>query len=133
MEEAKPQFLYEDHPDHPGWKRWGLKNSDRYNTFLGDMMVRVEEGMCRVRMLPERRHSNLGNNVHGGAMLGFIDVSLFAAARSRHACLRTPPAPPPTPDHRHHAGRPPPRPHGIAGGGLRPCAAQPGRTHVAAE
>jgi uncharacterized protein (TIGR00369 family) len=80
--EPKPEFLYEDHPDHPGWKRWGLKNSDRYNTFLGDMMVRVEEGMCRVRMLPERRHSNLGNNVHGGAMLGFIDVSLFAAARS---------------------------------------------------
>lgn len=78
----KPEFHYEDHPDHPGWKRWGLKNSDRYNSFLGDMMVRVEDGTCRVRMLPERRHSNLGNNVHGGAMLGFIDVSLFAAARS---------------------------------------------------
>ena len=75
----KPEFHYEDHPDHPGWKRWGLKNSDRYNTFLGDMMVCVEDGTCRVRMLPERRHSNLGNNVHGGAMLGFIDVALFAA------------------------------------------------------
>jgi len=78
----KPEFLYEEHPDHPGWHRWGLRNSDRYNTFLGDMMVRVEDGVCRVRMLPERRHSNLGNNVHGGAMLGFIDVALFAAARS---------------------------------------------------
>nr|WP_269142199.1 PaaI family thioesterase [Sphingomonas sp. IC-11] len=59
-----------------------MRNSDRYNTFLGDMVVRVEDGVCRVRMLPERRHSNLGNNVHGGAMLGFIDVALFAAARS---------------------------------------------------
>ncbi|WBH16104.1 PaaI family thioesterase [Sphingomonas radiodurans] len=82
MEEPKPEFHFEEHPDHPGWKRWGLKNSDRYNTFLGDMMVRIEDGTCRVRMNPERRHSNLGDNVHGGAMLGFIDVALFAASRS---------------------------------------------------
>ncbi len=82
MEKEKPEFHYEAHPDYPGWHRWGLKNSDRYNTFLGDMMVRVENGKCRVRMMPERKHSNLGDNVHGGAMLGFIDVALFAAARS---------------------------------------------------
>jgi acyl-coenzyme A thioesterase PaaI-like protein len=35
-----------------------------------------------VRMVPERRHSNLGDHVHGGALLGFMDVALFAAARS---------------------------------------------------
>jgi uncharacterized protein (TIGR00369 family) len=75
-------FLYEEHPDHPGWMRWGFTDPSRYNSFLGPMMVRVEGGIARVRMTPERRHSNLRDSVHGGALLGFIDVALFAASRS---------------------------------------------------
>ena len=75
-------FLYEEHPDHPGWMRWGFTDPTRYNDFLGPMLVKVEAGIARVRMTPERRHSNLRDNVHGGAMLGFIDVALFAASRS---------------------------------------------------
>ena len=66
--------------------RWGFRDSTRYNAFLGDMMVRLDgEGRGRralVRMTPQRQHSNLANVMHGGALLGFIDVSLFAAARS---------------------------------------------------
>ena len=75
-------FLYEEHPDHPGWMRWGFTDPSRYNSFLGPMMVRVEGGIARVRMTAERRHSNLRDSVHGGALLGFIDVALFAASRS---------------------------------------------------
>jgi len=75
-------FLYEEDPDHPGWMRWGFTDPTRYNSFLGPMLVKVEGGIARVRMTPERRHSNLRDNVHGGAMLGFIDVALFAASRS---------------------------------------------------
>ncbi|MCW6530526.1 MULTISPECIES: PaaI family thioesterase [Sphingomonas] len=82
MTEPKPEFLYEEHPDHPGWMKWGFKDETRYTAFLGEMIVRRDGGRARVRMTPERRHSNLANVVHGGAMLGFIDVSLFAAARS---------------------------------------------------
>jgi len=82
LTEAKPEFLWEEHPDHPGWMRWGLRNSQRYNSFLGDLLVKLDDGRVLVRMVPEERHSNLGDNVHGGAMLGFIDVALFAAARS---------------------------------------------------
>ncbi|MFW2853067.1 PaaI family thioesterase [Sphingomonas sp. TX0543] len=82
MTEPKTEFLYEEHPDHPGWMRWGFRDSTRYNAFLGEMIVRVEDGLARVRMTPERQHSNLADVVHGGALLGFIDVSLFAAARS---------------------------------------------------
>ncbi|MFT3977871.1 MAG: PaaI family thioesterase [Sphingomonas bacterium] len=82
MTEAKPEFLYEEHPDHPGWMKWGFKDATRYNAFLGDMIVRRESGRALVRMMPQRQHSNLANVVHGGAMLGFIDVSLFAAARA---------------------------------------------------
>ena len=82
-EEARPAtFLYEEDPDHPGWMRWGFTDPTRYNSFLGPMMVKVDAGIARVRMTPERRHSNLRDNVHGGAMLGFIDVALFAASRS---------------------------------------------------
>jgi uncharacterized protein (TIGR00369 family) len=75
-------FIYEEHPDHPGWMRWGFTDPSRYNSFLGPMMVRIEGGIALVRMTPERRHSNLRNNVHGGTLLGFIDVALFAASRS---------------------------------------------------
>jgi len=82
-EEARPAtFLYEEDPDHPGWMRWGFTDPTRYNSFLGPMLVKVEGGIAHVRMTPERRHSNLRDNVHGGAMLGFIDVALFAASRS---------------------------------------------------
>jgi uncharacterized protein (TIGR00369 family) len=82
-EEARPAtFLYEEDPDHPGWMRWGFTDPTRYNSFLGPMLVKVEAGIACVRMTPERRHSNLRDNVHGGAMLGFIDVALFAASRS---------------------------------------------------
>ncbi|WP_287459167.1 PaaI family thioesterase [Sphingomonas sp.] len=82
MTGPKPEFLYEEHPDHPGWMKWGFKDATRYNAFLGEMMVRIDEdGRARVRMTPQHQHSNLANVIHGGAMLGFIDVSLFAAAR----------------------------------------------------
>ena len=84
MTEANPPatFLYEDDPDHPGWMRWGFTDPSRYNSFLGPMLVKAEAGVACVRMTPERRHSNLRDNMHGGALLGFIDVALFAAARS---------------------------------------------------
>lgn len=58
-------------------------DASRYNgTVLGKLIVRSEgAGKARLRMFPEHRHSNLGNAVHGGTTLGFIDVALFGAAR----------------------------------------------------
>ena len=60
-----------------------MVDTSRYNdTVLGKLIVRSEgEGKARLRMFPEHRHSNLGNAVHGGTTLGFIDVALFGAAR----------------------------------------------------
>ena len=43
MTDDKPAFLYEEHPDHPGWMRWGFRDETRYNAFLGEMIVRMEE------------------------------------------------------------------------------------------
>ena len=77
----QPAFSYEDDPDLPGWKRWQFRDATRYNAFLEPLSVRVEDGIARVRMMPRHDHSNMRDNVHGGALLGFIDVALFAAAR----------------------------------------------------
>ena len=87
MTEVERNFAISDpDPDHPGWKIWELNDPDCYNSFLGKMIVRrggdgVGEDIARIRMFPERKHRNLGDAVHGGTMMGFIDCSLFAAMR----------------------------------------------------
>lgn len=76
-------FLHEPDPDHPGWMRWGFRDPTRFNSLLGDMIVRVDpDGRVRLRAHPARQHSNLADMVHGGALLGYIDIALFATARS---------------------------------------------------
>ncbi len=76
-----PVFSYEDDPELPGWKRWQFRDTTRYNAFIEPLHVRVEGDIARVRMLPRHEHSNMRDNVHGGALFGFMDVALFAAAR----------------------------------------------------
>lgn len=76
-------FVSEPDPEHPGWLTWELSDPRRYNhQILGKMLVRAgEAGKAWVRMFPELRHSNLADNLHGGTVLGFIDVALFGASR----------------------------------------------------
>ncbi len=62
-----------------GWYSWNLVDRTRFNTaVLGEMQVRKEGQFCRLRMFPERRHTNLTDNVHGAVTLGLIDIALFA-------------------------------------------------------
>ena len=49
---ASPFFLYEDDPDAPGWKRWQFRDPTRFNAFLEPLLVKVEDGQARVRMMP---------------------------------------------------------------------------------
>lgn len=85
--DAEPIFLTDEpDPDNPGWYQWNLRDPDCYNSFLGPMIVRlggdaVADNIARVRMMPERKHRNLGDVVHGGTMAGFIDCALFASMR----------------------------------------------------
>jgi uncharacterized protein (TIGR00369 family) len=81
-----PLFNYDDDPDAPGWKRWQFRDGTRFNSFLEPLQVRLEGDIARVRMMPGHQHSNMRDNVHGGALLGFMDVSLFAASRA-FGCL----------------------------------------------
>ncbi len=84
MNDAGPPFDYRELPEsetggEPGWHSWNLKDRTRYNTaVLGDMRVRREGEQCRLRMFPQRHHTNLGDNIHGAATLGLIDIALFA-------------------------------------------------------
>jgi acyl-coenzyme A thioesterase PaaI-like protein len=77
-------FAHQPLDDHPGWFSWDWRHTETYNQSLGLMMVRrggdgVADSIARVRMMPDVRHRNLADAVHGGTMMGFIDVSLFAA------------------------------------------------------
>lgn len=77
-------FLYQPDPDHPGWHSWNLADDTRFNAqTMGHMLVRREgDRLCRVRMFPERRHTNLLDMVHGAVTLALMDVALFAAMRT---------------------------------------------------
>ncbi len=81
MNSQPPPFTYQESPDHPGWMTWALSDPTRFNSLFGPFLLKVEGHIARVRMTPQHQHSNLSNKVHGGALLGFVDMALFAAAR----------------------------------------------------
>ncbi len=83
MSSGPPVFDYREHPDHPGWFTWNLRDMTRFNgVVMGEMLVRTENGQCRLRMFPERKHTNLQEMIHGAVTLSLIDISLFAAMRT---------------------------------------------------
>jgi len=86
IEEPKRRDNFSAEALDDGWVSWNLKDSSRFNSFLEPLSVREEpptpdgRPCARVRMLPERKHSNLGDNVHGAVTLALVDVALFAAS-----------------------------------------------------
>jgi uncharacterized protein (TIGR00369 family) len=73
-------FLSAEDVDNPGWLTWRLSDDTRFNAVLGKMIVRRDGDVGRVRMFPERLHTNMNDNIHGGVSLAFADVALFAGA-----------------------------------------------------
>lgn len=74
-----PAIRHAPDPDHPGWSTWDVAGPERFNDSLGKLLTRRDEqgrGWCRMFSAP--RHSNLGNKVHGGALMTFIDMALYA-------------------------------------------------------
>ena len=78
---ADRPFHYYESPDYPGWMTWELNDSTRFNGLFGPFLLKVEDGTARVRMTPRHAHSNLSGKMHGGALMGFVDMAIFAAAR----------------------------------------------------
>jgi uncharacterized protein (TIGR00369 family) len=82
MMDAQPQIRHHPDPDHPGWWAWNSADDGRFNSVLGKLLARADgPGRATCRMFPEKRHSNLGDMVHGGAILTFIDMALFVGGR----------------------------------------------------
>lgn len=80
--DVHPLIRHAPDPDHPGWWTWEITTPGRFNEVIGKLLVRAEgprHATCR--MFPERRHANLGDVMHGGAILTFIDMALFAGGR----------------------------------------------------
>ncbi|MDZ3830280.1 MAG: PaaI family thioesterase [Sphingopyxis sp.] len=86
IEEPKRRENFSAEALDDGWVSWNLKDPTRFNSFIEPLSVRAEaptpdgRPRARVRMLPERKHSNLGDNVHGAVTLALVDIALFAAS-----------------------------------------------------
>ena len=80
--DVHPLIRHQPDPDHPGWWSWDLEDDSRFNAVIGKLLVRADgPGRAVCRMFPESRHSNLGDMVHGGAILTFVDMAFFAGGR----------------------------------------------------
>jgi acyl-coenzyme A thioesterase PaaI-like protein len=76
--DVHPLIHHRPDPDHPGWWTWDLEG-ERFHRVIGRLLVRADgPGKAVCRMFPQIEHSNLGGMVHGGALLTFIDMALFA-------------------------------------------------------
>jgi len=81
--DVHPAIRHEPDPEHPGWWTWDLSSYEgRFNAVLGKLLVREDgPGRAICRMFPGLRHANLGDIIHGGALLTFIDMAFFAGGR----------------------------------------------------
>ena len=71
-----------EHPDYPGWVDASFGEAEHYNrAVVGTLLIRREAPeVARLRMIPQERHKNQYGVVHGGMILGLIDIAGFAAA-----------------------------------------------------
>jgi len=80
--DVHPLIRHAPDPDHPGWWSWDFADDSRFHAVIGKLLVRADgPGRAVCRMFPEERHSNLGDMVHGGAILTFVDMAFFAGGR----------------------------------------------------
>ena len=65
--------------DNPGWFSWGDFPRSSFAAATGRLLFKPDgtgRGICR--MFPTEDHMNMGGSIHGGAIMSFIDMSLFA-------------------------------------------------------
>ena len=80
-ERRLPDGVTED-PEHPGWYSWGAFPEGSFAGATGKLLFRPEdEGRARCRMFPTEAMLNMGGSIHGGAVMSFIDMALFAGGR----------------------------------------------------
>jgi acyl-coenzyme A thioesterase PaaI-like protein len=69
-------------PDHPDWFSWGDFPRSSFAAATGRLLFKPDgPGHGITRMFPTEAHMNMGGSIHGGAVMSFIDMSLFAGGR----------------------------------------------------
>ena len=69
-------------PDHEGWYSWGDFPRGSFAAQTGRLLFKPDgPGRAMTRMFPDEAHQNMGGSIHGGAVMSFIDMSLFAGGR----------------------------------------------------
>ncbi|QNM82557.1 PaaI family thioesterase [Sphingomonas sabuli] len=69
-------------PEHDGWYSWGDFPRSSFAAATGRLLFRPDgpgRGICR--MFPTDAHQNMGGSLHGGAVMSFIDMAMFAGGR----------------------------------------------------
>lgn len=66
-------------PEHEGWYSWGDFPRSSFASATGRLLFRPDgPGRAITRMFPTEAHMNIGGSIHGGAVMSFIDMSMFA-------------------------------------------------------
>lgn len=75
-----PSGAVED-PDHPGWFTWNFERGS-FASATGKFLFKPDgPGRAITRIFPGDALLNMGGSIHGGAVMSFIDMSLFTGGR----------------------------------------------------
>ncbi len=75
-----PAKLVENGP-WAGWKCWHSRPEGRFVDHLGDVYYREVDGGVISAIETARRHANGLGFLHGGFLMAFVDVAMFATIR----------------------------------------------------
>jgi uncharacterized protein (TIGR00369 family) len=65
--------------DNPGWFTWGDFPPSSFAAATGRLLFKPDgPGRGIARMFPTDAHMNMGGSIHGGAIMSFIDMAMFA-------------------------------------------------------
>ena len=75
-----PSGAVED-PDHPSWFTWNFERGS-FAAATGKLLFKPDgPGRAVTRLFPTEALLNMGGSIHGGAVMSFIDMTLFAGGR----------------------------------------------------
>jgi uncharacterized protein (TIGR00369 family) len=67
--------------DNPGWFTWNFERGS-FAAATGKFLFKPDgPGRAATRIFPDQVLLNAGGSIHGGAVMSFIDMSLFAGGR----------------------------------------------------
>ena len=75
---ADGHYGFASDPENPGWVVRPAEQTGMFIDIFGEVRLLVEAAdRVRIRIMPERRHLNIMEGVHGGFLLALIDQVYF--------------------------------------------------------